>query len=183
MRALLRSAVLAVAVALLAWAAVARVFPALQRPLAVIALLREPPPPHLPVPVQGVTARQLASSWAAPRPGGRRHEGIDIFARRDTPVLSTTRGIVVRRGSNDLGGNVVIVLGPGGHRHYYAHLARFADASIGEWVEAGHIIGYVGNSGNARATAPHLHYGIYTPAGAIDPHALLTRGSGSRPLT
>jgi len=98
---------------------------------------------------------------------------IDIFAKRGTPVLSATEGIVLDVGTNRLGGQVVWVLGPGGQRHYYAHLERYGDVRAGMRVAAGTHVGYVGNTGNAATTPPHLHYGIYTLRGAIDSYPLL----------
>ena len=119
--------------------------------------------------VHPAATRTIVDTWAAPRPGGRRHEGVDIFAPRDTPVVSTTRGLVTRVGTNDLGGQVVWVLGPGLESHYYAHLQRQA-VTVGTRISAGDIVGYVGNTGNARTTAPHLHFGIYRRGeGPIDP--------------
>jgi murein DD-endopeptidase MepM/ murein hydrolase activator NlpD len=67
---------------------------------------------------------------------------------------------VLRVGNNQLGGRVVWVLGPGAQRHYYAHLDRFADVSAGMRIEAGTVLGYVGTTGNAAGTPPHLHYGV-----------------------
>lgn len=130
-------------------------------------------PAALPVPVAGVKPAQLVDTWGGARSGGRKHEGIDIFARRGTPVLSATEGIVLDVGTNRLGGQVVWVLGPGGQRHYYAHLDRYGDVRAGMRVAPGTIVGYVGNTGNAATTPPHLHYGIYTVRGAIDPYPLL----------
>lgn len=145
-------------------------------------LLRAPPPSALPVPVDGVEPEDVASTWGDPRGDGtRRHEGIDIFVARRTPVRSTTPGIVVRRGENPLGGRVVTILGPGGWRHYYAHLQGWAGHSRGEWVEAGEVIGFVGTSGNAPPDAPHLHYGIYAAGEALDPYPLLTAERGATP--
>ena len=132
-----------------------------------------PAPQALAVPVDGVEPRALRDNWHAQRGGGRRHEGIDIFAPRGTPVRSATEGVILRVGTNRLGGRVVWVLGPGGQRHYYAHLARFADMSQGQRVAAGTLLGYVGNTGNARGTPPHLHYGIYGVGGAVNPFPLL----------
>ena len=96
-----------------------------------IRLGSQPAPAALPVPVAGVKPVQLADTWGGARSGGRRHEGIDIFAKRGTPVLSSTEGIVLRVGTNRLGGQVVWVLGPGGQRHYYAHLDRYGDVRAG----------------------------------------------------
>src|SRR5688500_13281936 len=81
---------------------------------------RDEAPRHLPVPVDAPRAR-VVDTWGAARPNGRRHEGIDIFAPKGTAVVSTTRGLVTRVGTNRLGGQVVFVLGPGFERHYYAH--------------------------------------------------------------
>jgi murein DD-endopeptidase MepM/ murein hydrolase activator NlpD len=138
----------------------------LQHPLLAMRLARAQPAPRLLVPVQGVRVRALRDSWDAPRSGGRKHRGIDIFARRGTPVVSATPGIVVSIGTDRLGGNVVRVFGPGGEWHYYAHLDRFAAISRGQRVSAGEMLGFVGDTGNARGTPPHLHYGIYRPHGA-----------------
>jgi murein DD-endopeptidase MepM/ murein hydrolase activator NlpD len=144
---------------------------------AYSALLRQAPPSALPIPVDGVSAARLVNTWGAGRDGGRRHQGIDIIARRGTPIRSTTEGIIESKGMRGLGGLVVSVIGPGGYRHYYAHLEDVAAQAIGEWVHAGEIIGYVGNSGNAAVSTPHLHYGIYTPAGrAVNPYPFLRTG-------
>lgn len=138
-------------------------------------LLAADPPTSLPVPVAGVRPEDLADTWGDPRGGGSRsHEGIDIFASRRAPVASPTRGIVVRRGRSGLGGRTVTILGPGGWRHYFAHLEQYGGHGVGERVAVGETIGYVGTSGNAPADAPHLHYGIYTGEGAINPYPLLT---------
>jgi peptidoglycan LD-endopeptidase LytH len=117
---------------------------------------------------------RLVDTWGAARGGGRAHEGIDIFAPRDTPVHSTTRGIVTRVGTNQLGGQVVFVLGPGLESHYYAHLDRFADIKPGDVLQAGDVVGYVGRTGNARTTPFHLHYGIYRRGTPQNPYPRLT---------
>lgn len=143
-------------------------------------LMAADPPAALPVPVEGVSSEDLIDTWGDPRSGGARaHQGIDIFARRRTPVRSTTAGIVVRRGENALGGRTVTILGPGAWRHYYAHLQGYAGHSEGDRVAAGEVIGFVGTTGNAPPDAPHLHYGIYAGDGAMNPYPLLSRGPGS----
>jgi murein DD-endopeptidase MepM/ murein hydrolase activator NlpD len=140
-----------------------------------------PAPQALAMPVDGVLPAALRDSWQAPRDGGaRRHGGLDIFAPRGRPVRAATEGIVLDVGSNRLGGQVVWVLGPGGQRHYYAHLDRFSDVRRGQRVACGNVLGYVGTTGNARGTPPHLHYGIYTNAGAINPYPLLVRHARTR---
>lgn len=131
-----------------------------------------PEPNSLPSPIEGAN---LTDTWGAARSGGRSHEGIDIFAARNTPIHSTTPGIVRKVGTNQLGGNVVMILGPGAVSHYYAHLQDFADIQERDWVEAGDVIGYVGDSGNAKGTPTHVHYGIYTQSGAVNPYPLLIK--------
>jgi murein DD-endopeptidase MepM/ murein hydrolase activator NlpD len=71
----------------------------------------------------------------------------------------------------------VWILGPGLERHYYAHLDRYADVREGDRVAAGDVIGYTGNTGNARGGPVHLHYGIYRYGGAQNPYARLVAGS------
>jgi murein DD-endopeptidase MepM/ murein hydrolase activator NlpD len=140
-------------------------------------LVAEVPPSRLPVPVQGVMPHALRDTWAVPRGRDRRHEGIDIFARRGTPVLSATRGLIWRIGTNPLGGTVVWVLGPSGDLHYYAHLDRVGTIEHRQRVTPATVIGYVGSTGNAAGTPPHLHYGIYRRGlGAINPYPLLRPG-------
>lgn len=150
-------------------------FPWLKNAAYFIRLTNMPAPDSLPVPVENVKPGALADTWHAARAPTRRHEGIDIFAKKGTPVLSATEGILLGFSENSLGGNVAWVLGPGGQRHYYAHLYRYADLPKGARVMTGTVLGYVGNTGNARTTPPHLHYGIYTTDGAINPYPLLTK--------
>ena len=122
-------------------------------------------------PVPGSTRRNIQSLFGASRSSGRReHQGIDIFAPRGTPVVAAADGWVSSISPNQLGGNVVWLWDPKrGHTLYYAHLDRHA-VGTGQPVQKGDVIGYVGNTGNARTTAPHLHFGIYRRGhGAIDP--------------
>ena len=144
-----------------------------EKPLFMLDLVATSKPTRVAVPVARVAARDLRNSWGFARSGGRRHEGIDIFAPRGTPVLAATRGLVWRIGRDPLGGQVVWVLGPGGQMHYYAHLDRYAAIREGDRIEAGRVLGAVGTTGNARGGPPHLHYGIYQEGGAIDPYPLL----------
>ena len=120
-------------------------------------------------------AQNLTDTWGAARSQGRSHEGIDIFAARGTPIQSTTQGIVRKVGENNLGGRVVVIVGPGGAGHYYAHLEDYADIAPNDWVNAGDIIGYVGDSGNAKGTPPHVHYGIYINGSAVNPYPFLQK--------
>ena len=123
-------------------------------------------------PVSGLTARAVQSLFGATRDAGtREHEGVDIFAPRGTPVVAVVDG-VAQPATNGLGGNVVwLTPNTRNGTYYYAHLERWAfDDSTP--VRAGEVVGYVGNTGNARSTAPHLHFGVYA-GGAIDPWPFL----------
>ena len=132
---------------------------------------------RLPIPVEGVKARQLTDTWGASRSSGRTHEGVDILAPKGTKVYSTTDGIIRSMRDNNLGGKVIWILGPAGSWHYYAHLdGHKRGLKEGDIVRKGDLIGYVGNTGNARHTAPHLHYGIYLDGrgrGAVNPYPYL----------
>ena len=111
------------------------------------------------VPVQGIRRASLASTFGAPRSGGRTHEGVDIFAARGTPVLAAHDGIVTHIGTFRLGGTVMHTFGRRGVSAYYAHLDRVREGlHVGALVREGETIGFVGNTGNARTTAPHLHF-------------------------
>lgn len=140
------------------------------------------PPACYVVPVSGVRARDLVSTFGAPRPGGRKHKGVDIFADRGTAVLSATDGVVWKVGRNRLGGNVVWVFGEGLSLYYYAHLDAWAPGlGKGDHVRAGEPLGAIGNSGNARTTPTHLHFSVSRLSlmghkRSVDPAAVLSQG-------
>jgi murein DD-endopeptidase MepM/ murein hydrolase activator NlpD len=127
-----------------------------------VAQLPAEPDSQLLMPVEGVRLSGIADTWGAPRGGGRSHEGQDIFAAAGTPIYSATNGIVYRIGTSNLGGNIVFIVGAGNRRYYYAHLQDWADIQEGQSVTTDTVIGFVGNTGNARTTPPHLHFGIYS---------------------
>ncbi|MDQ3696777.1 MAG: M23 family metallopeptidase [Gemmatimonadota bacterium] len=121
-------------------------------------------------PVVGKDSRAVASFFGADRDAGQRqHQGIDIFAPRGTPAVAAASGIAWV-GTNQLGGNVVFLRDAArGASLYYAHLDTQLVQS-GDLVRSGDTLGLVGNTGNARTTAPHLHFGIYRRGeGALDP--------------
>ena len=123
-----------------------------------------------PVPVSGIEPRRIADTFGARRGRDRTHEGVDIFARRGTSVVSATRGVVLSVREGGLGGRQVWVLGPALERHYYAHLDDWAPGlTQGAVVHEGDVLGAVGDTGNARGTPPHLHYGVYDAQGPVDP--------------
>jgi len=122
-------------------------------------------------PVAGKGNSAIQSFWEAPRDGGKRaHEGIDIFAKKGTPVLAVADGVISDTGDRGLGGKQVWQrTGVFGKSIYYAHLDRIL-AIAGTAVKVGDTLGYVGNTGNAKGGPPHLHFGIYENFGhAVDP--------------
>ncbi|MFC6097691.1 peptidoglycan DD-metalloendopeptidase family protein [Flavobacterium qiangtangense] len=122
-------------------------------------------------PVSGKGNAAIQSFWGNVRDGGKRsHEGIDIFAKKGTPVVAVYDGTISRTGNMGLGGKQVWQrTGLFGNSIYYAHLDSIAIES-GAKVKAGDTLGFVGNTGNARFTPPHLHFGIYKGyQGAVDP--------------
>lgn len=143
-------------------------------PIKLAKLSAKEPDSQVLMPVYGEKVSSIANTWQSPRGEGRVHEGQDIFAPRGTPIFSGTYGYVTRFGNGELGGNFVNIVGAGGRRYYYAHLDRFADGlRVGQWVTPDTIIGFVGNTGNAETTPPHLHFGIYERRQPIDPLPLL----------
>ncbi|MBT2558401.1 peptidoglycan DD-metalloendopeptidase family protein [Hymenobacter sp. ISL-91] len=125
--------------------------------------------PTLSFPVQGKSDKAIGSFWGAGRDGGaRRHEGVDIFAPRGTPAVAAAAGIVTRVNETPLGGRVVWLSTADFNAHlYYAHLDKQL-VQPGQRVRIGDTLGLVGNTGNARTTPPHLHFGVYR-SGALDP--------------
>lgn len=123
-------------------------------------------------PVADRDSRAVQSFWGANRDGGRRqHEGVDIFAPRGTPVVAAADGYVNRVNTTPRGGKVVWLRDADrGQSLYYAHLDSQVVRS-GMRVRIGDTLGFVGNTGNARGTPPHLHFGIYRRGeGAVDPY-------------
>jgi len=120
-------------------------------------------------PVAGKGNAAIGSFWGVERDGGKRsHEGIDIFAKRGTPVVAATSGSISFTGERGIGGKQVWLRdGLFGKSLYYAHLDSIAVQS-GASVKTGDTLGFVGNTGNARTTPPHLHFGIYR-SGAVNP--------------
>ena len=142
---------------------------------------------QLEFPVAGHDTRSILSFFGAPRDGGRRrHHGVDVFATRGTPVLAASAGLTYRVRETPVGGKVVWVRDSVRQASvYYAHLDS-QTVHNDQWVEAGDTIGFVGNTGNAHTTPPHLHFGLYRRGGGpdrgpIDPLPFLETPPG-RPL-
>jgi murein DD-endopeptidase MepM/ murein hydrolase activator NlpD len=125
--------------------------------------------PSLAFPVAGNKAK-TGSFWGDSRDGGKRnHEGIDIFAPKSTPVVASADGVVTGVKEIGIGGKVIwLRLTNRNITLYYAHLDKQL-VSEGQYVKKGDTLGLVGNTGNAKYTPAHLHFGIYTYSGPMDP--------------
>ncbi len=126
--------------------------------------------PSLAFPISPKVKSYIGSYWGVGRDNGtRKHEGIDIFAPFRSPAVAAANGIVTRVNENTLGGKVIFMRPDNSWINlYYAHL----DSQIvqeGQQVKTGDVLGLTGNTGNAKFTASHLHFGIYTNNGPIDP--------------
>ncbi|MDP9420955.1 MAG: M23 family metallopeptidase [Actinomycetota bacterium] len=115
-------------------------------------------------PVAGPTT--FTNAWLAPRSGGRQHKGVDMFAPEGTPVVAPVGGELELRGDT-LGGLAFHLWGDDGNYYYGAHLSGFATAS--GTIPGGTVVGYIGTTGNAAATAPHLHFEIHPQRTKGDP--------------
>lgn len=131
-------------------------------------------------PVVGRNSRAIGSFFGDPRDAGRRlHHGVDIFAPRGTPVVATSDAYVSRVDTTSVGGRVIWLRDSRrGASVYYAHLNEIL-TQAGARVSPGDTIGRVGNTGNARTTPPHLHFGLYFRGeGPFDPWYYLVRPPG-----
>jgi peptidoglycan LD-endopeptidase LytH len=131
------------------------------------------------MPVVGVQPRELYNSWGDARDGGRRrHKGIDIFAPKGTGVVAVADGIVSYIGEQPKGGLCLWLSTEDGTSFYYAHLDRWAPGLFeGMEVRSGDLLGYVGNTGNAKTTPPHLHFGVNDDDEMVNPYPILTKAN------
>jgi murein DD-endopeptidase MepM/ murein hydrolase activator NlpD len=115
------------------------------------------------IPVAGVRPEQLTDTFTAARSEGRSHDAIDIIAPRGTPVLAAVDGRIIKLFQSEKGGITLYQLGTDGRTvYYYAHLERYADGMTeGREARRGDVLGYVGDTGNARPGNYHLHFQIY----------------------
>jgi murein DD-endopeptidase MepM/ murein hydrolase activator NlpD len=130
------------------------------------------------MPVVGVRATDLADSWGNPRSGGRKHKGIDIFAPKGTPLVAVSDGIVSYIGDQSKGGHCLWLTTEDGTSFYYAHLDRWAAGLYeGMEVKSGDLLGFVGNTGNAISTPPHLHFQVSDNDETVNPYPILVRAT------
>lgn len=131
-----------------------------------------PPPTGGACPVAGAVS--FSDSWGAPRSGGRTHKGVDMIAARGTPLVAIYSGRIYRLSNSSLGGISIYLTSDAGDLYYYAHLDSYGDISVGQHVDQGYVIGYVGSTGNAPDWLPHLHFEYHPDGGAaVNPYPLV----------
>jgi len=109
----------------------------------------------------------FGDTWGAPRSGGRRHEGVDMIGPIGVPILAVVDGVATAR-SAELGGLVLSLVGADGNRYFYGHLDHYGKLGA---VQAGDVMAYMGQTGNARFSVPHLHFEIHPAGGAaVNPY-------------
>jgi murein DD-endopeptidase MepM/ murein hydrolase activator NlpD len=117
-----------------------------------------------------VPGARFMNDWGFPRSGGRAHTGNDLFAPRGTPVAAPVSGTVTQR-VGEIGGKQVRLDGQDGSVYHATHLDSFGAHG---WVEAGSVIGHVGDTGNAVGGPPHVHFEVHPGGGpAVNPYPLL----------
>ncbi len=149
-----------------------------EQPAATTSTTAPPPPPvssggGILCPIAGATS--FTNTWGAPRSGGRSHKGTDMFAARGTPVVAPVGGTATQKNSR-LGGLGFWLVGDNGVTYFGTHMDT---AGASGRVEAGTVLGTIGNSGNARFTSTHLHFEIHPGGGgAINPYSTVRAACG-----
>ena len=125
---------------------------------------------------------RYSNDWGAPRQHTGAHEGNDIFAPAGTPVLAVTDGVLRRVGTAPVPGNRLYLHADRGDYYFYGHLSSFeADARSGKRVKAGEVLGYVGSTGDAEPTPPHVHFEIHPGGGPpVNPYPFLRAWESKR---
>ena len=120
----------------------------------------------------------FVDSWGAPRSGGRSHKGTDIMNPWGNQVHAIVDGVISRQTNSSLGGISLYLMGADGNEYYYAHLDAYA-SRVGQRVKAGELIAYNGQTGNARFTAPHVHFEVHPGGGgAVNPYPYVKAACG-----
>lgn len=116
-----------------------------------------------------VPGASFINGWGFARSGGRSHAGIDLFAASGTPVLAPASGWVdIANGT--IGGRQFRLTDAAGTLWFGSHMSDFGKSGQ---VSAGDVIGYVGDTGNARGSRPHLHFEVHPSGQAVNPYPLL----------
>ena len=128
-----------------------------------------------PFPVAGLAS--WTDDWHACRDGCTRlHEGLDIFAEHGTPLVAAADGVVTQKLVGELAGTSIEIEDANGVQYFYAHMSGWAEPiEVGDQVHVGQVIGYVGNTGNAISTPPHLHFEIQPGGIPVPPKPFVDR--------
>jgi peptidoglycan LD-endopeptidase LytH len=120
-------------------------------------------------------AFRFRDTWGAPRSGGRRHKGTDVFAAMNAPTYAITAGVIQRHSNSALGGLGLYLRGDDGNVYYYSHLNGIEPGGrVGNRVAAGELIARNGSTGNASPSAPHVHFELHPGGGAaVNPYPWL----------
>jgi peptidoglycan LD-endopeptidase LytH len=120
----------------------------------------------------------FVDSWGAPRSGGRAHKGTDIMNPMRNKVHAIVDGVISRFSNSSLGGISLYLRGDDGNEYYYAHLDSYA-SRVGQRVKAGELVAYNGQTGNARFTAPHVHFEVHPGGGTpVNPYPYVKAACG-----
>jgi murein DD-endopeptidase MepM/ murein hydrolase activator NlpD len=123
-------------------------------------------------------SHHFTDTWGAPRPGGRRHKGTDIFAPYGSPVYAVASGVIQRVNWGSTSGLAIQLRAVDGNVYFYAHESS-ASVKTGQAVQVGQLIGRVGNSGNAAGRSPHVHFELWAGGGApVNPYPFARRVCG-----
>lgn len=118
------------------------------------------------------TPYHFIDSWGFPRSGGRRHKGVDIMGQHGAEVYAFRTGTISQLSQGGLGGISLYLRGNDGNVYFYTHLDGYASGMrVGSPVEAGDLIAYNGNTGNARGGAAHIHWEVHPGGGSpVNPY-------------
>jgi len=123
-------------------------------------------------PVAGTS--EYSNSFRVPRNNKSGiHGAIDVYAKRGTPIVAPVGGKVLSVRKGDIGGYTVRFRGTDGLTYYFAHMDSQATVKAGQTIQPGTHLGFVGNSGNARGTSPHLHFSIRKGSQLVNPYSYL----------
>ncbi len=158
---------------------------------APVVAVAAPGAGDLAIPVAGMKPADLRSDWGDARGGGTRaHQGLDIMAPQNTPVVAAAPGTVEKLFLSDAGGITLYVRSRDRKAvYYYAHLSGYAPGIVeGKAVRIGDPLGYVGDTGNAGAGNYHLHFGVsltnpresWHQGVPVDPYPLLAGKPAAR---
>jgi len=126
----------------------------------------------------------FGDDYGAPRAGTGWHQGTDLFGPMGTPIVAVADGTLSKVGVNTLGGNRLWLTDDAGNEYYYAHLSAYAPGTAdGVRVRAGQVIAFLGNTGQAITTPPHLHFEIHPGGGnSVNPYPYLMAWQRNAPV-